>query len=183
MPPVTTVQEQAAVSQSAKNPDFVQKFLVAAQFQQFLAMNESALKRLKKEQKTGFRNAKQYSQVVIGVGYVGLFAVWHQTRAVLATADQIWTGLFLTISVIAYAVQDVLNVAALVLNQIWLALAVWSKKQEFAIAEIAYQRRLASLVPFMFGAWLVFFPIAVIAALVAAKTLLLGFIYQLIRQH
>ena len=87
MPPLTPPGQPAAQQQALNTA--IQQHLLDAQQQQLLDAQKELLS-------AAFSRANAYTNLILGAGYAGFFAVWAFTKDHLTPPQLFWSALFVT---------------------------------------------------------------------------------------
>ncbi len=94
-----------------------------------------------------FDQAKAYSQIVLGIGYVSIFAAWSFTREFLTRDQILWSALLASLSIFVFVLFEVLSMFVSSKTLLVVAEAA-SRPQEFnsiLLSHQAGQMRLMSI--------------------------------------
>lgn len=82
-----------------------------------------------------FDQAKAYSQVVLGIGYVSIFASWAFTKDFLSKNEVFWSALLVSLSIFVFVIFEVLSMFLTSRTLLGVAEAVQNPAQFSAILE------------------------------------------------
>lgn len=129
-----------------------------------------------------FDQARAYSQVVLGIGYVSIFASWGFTKEYLTRGEVLWSALLACISLVFFVMFDVfttfmasrsiLNLASAIDNPTQYLQKVEEKKLRDMRWRKIYTRT-----------WVVCWPVSFVSGIASAAILLKAFVTHLLSGH
>jgi hypothetical protein len=74
---------------------------------QSVQLNRAAVELQKEVLSASFNQAQAYTNIVLGAGYAGFFAVWAFTREQLTAPQALWSALLVAISLLSFVLFEV----------------------------------------------------------------------------
>lgn len=142
---------------------------------------EQLLEDLRKLQADQFERANNYTNIVIGGGYAGAFAIWSLVSDVLSKNQRAWIGMLLLVSILVFVMWEVTKMILIGVhaqNFVRLAAAeplhLEKLLQEQKSAEVRLHHKLGII-------WARFvLPVTIGTALVAAGVLVYAFVREIV---
>ncbi len=141
-------------------------------------MNDEILKAQERLITSAFDQAKTYSQVILGIGYVGLFATWGFTKEFLSKNEVLLSALFATIPLSIFIFFEVFSMFFSSWNLIALTKAV-QNPSTFQKNMEEYQSKANRLNISYKRIWIICWTISVLTGIGAAATLMRAFLNHL----
>lgn len=130
----------------------------------------------------GFQRANAYTNLILGAGYAGFFAVWAFTRAELSTALIFWSAILVTISLLTFVSFEVFRTLYNGIAMLELSRAV-EDEANFAIHLAAWKRKQQTRNIWLGNIWLPAFTMSAVSGFGGALILGYAFIRGLIRLY
>jgi hypothetical protein len=128
--------------------------------------------------KISFENAKSYSQVVLGIGYVSIFAAWGFTKDYLTRGEVLWSALLVCISIAFFILVEVFTTFINSRNVLKLAKAV-QKPQELEQNLVEINQKNAKWALIYSWVWMICWPISFGTGIASGGILIWAFITHL----
>lgn len=144
------------------------------------AEQDLILSRLMRIQESLYDKGLTYSQVILGLGYAGLLAVWVGTKEYLEPRFVVWSALLVTISVLAYVLFEVTQMIYLTSLGLALNKSMSRSKGNYSHALDEYARSEQRMKGVLLLVWAVVLAIALPTGLGAAGVLVWAFVRRLL---
>lgn len=141
-------------------------------------MNKKVITDYEQYVKTSFENAKSYSQIVLGIGYVSIFAAWGFTKDYLTRGEVLWSALLVCISVAFFILVEVFTAFINSRNVLRLAKAV-QKPQELEQSLVEINKTIGKLALIYSWVWMICWPVSFSTGIVSGGILIWAFITHL----
>lgn len=126
-----------------------------------------------------YNQAGAYSNVIVGAGYAGFFAIWALTKDRISTRLMAWAALLIAISIVFFVLFEIIKMVYwnIDLHKQAKALSRPDQYQELLAAHRTVQTRLALQLRWH---WYLFFSVSLLTGLSAAGIVLWVFLSQLL---
>jgi len=127
-----------------------------------------------------YSHANAYSNVIIGAGYAGFFAIWALTKDHLNDRQMAWAGLLIAVSILFFVIFEIIKMvySYFDLEKQAQALSRPDQYKELLAAHRNAQSRIALQLRIQ---WYFFFSISLLTGLGAAGIVLWLFLRQLLK--
>lgn len=129
-----------------------------------------------------FDKAKTYSQVVLSVGYVGLFASWSFTKAFLTNTEVFLSATLATLSLLVFVLFEVITMFFTSWNLLALQQAVQDREHFKQILD-AHELKSKKLNISYRRIWVICWGFSVITGVASAGILMGAFLCHLVQGH
>lgn len=127
-----------------------------------------------------YEKANAYSQIVLGVGYVSIFAAWSFTKELLTPNEVLWSALLASLSAFVFVMFEVLSMFVTSQTVLGLAKAARSKPGELDQIMVENERNERRLMTVYARAWVWCWGFSVITGVLAGLILISAFVGHLL---
>ncbi len=129
-----------------------------------------------------YDKASSYSQVVLGIGYVSIFAAWGFTKEFLTRGEVLWSALLACISIVFFVLFDVITM--FMASKAILGLSSALKNPETFLQTLESHKKKEEKWSRSYAvAWIVCWPISFSTGIASAGVLLWAFVVHLWSGH
>ena len=128
---------------------------------------------------SSYDKASSYSQVVLGIGYVSIFAAWGFTKEFLTRGEVLWSALLACISVFFFVIFDVVTMFIASRSVLELARSAQDPHAYLQAIE-AHQKKEKRLSAIYARIWIVCWPVSFLTGIGSAGILMWAFVSHLL---
>ena len=128
---------------------------------------------------SSYEQAKNYSNIIIMSGYVGLFTIWNFTRDDLESWQSIMVGLLMLISILIFVIFELYGIWFRS-TQTFNLLSELQRAEKLDQFPNDYGKQEMKRLEYLSKIWPFFFFSAIVSALLASSILIFSFVKQIL---